>query len=331
SNVLGTGFAITLILVVLYAVLGSSGIRFAVAATAFLFFVAVIYPLLFIRLLGALAFPLSLDVVVGWMMILSILGATIIAARRNQWVLIAALIYSAALCLNWPNPNSRYLVPIAPLLIWGAIAGLQIQDPRITRIWPWARPILLTVFIATLILSNLMLFGTDAWIARSGDFYARYEAGLDKNLINICAYLKKQCLNDRDVAVNERYTNMGKTRFSKFGVRATVMLSDLVTKYVPNKYAGDPTSQKSFYNWARRYKVKYYLVQQPISPWRVWHFRLSASLQQSLTHEPVEYESGGWQLYKIVDKGPPTPNNAPYASLINVPEVKNWPRRVPGL
>jgi hypothetical protein len=249
--------------------------------------------------------------------------------RRKQWILLAALIYSAGLCLNWPNPNSRYLVPIAPLLIWGVIAGIQSFQPRTPRVWPWARPLMLGLFIGTFILANVALFGIDAWIARSSDFYGRYEAGLDKNLINICNYLSKQKLDEHDVAVNEHYTNIGKMRLSKFGVRATVMLGDVVTKYVPNKYAGDPTSQKNFYNWSRRYKVKYYLVQQPTSPWRVWHFRLSPKLQEALTHEPVGFESGGWYLYRMVDKGPDA--KPPFAVQVNVPDVHNWPRRVPGL
>jgi hypothetical protein len=333
ASIGGTLLAIGLVLAILYAIFGGNTRHLLISTGIFAAFLIAIFVAGRIGLVDIHPFPypLSLDVVVGWMMIITIAVVAVREARNHRWLLVAAMIYSAGLCLNWPNPNSRYLVPIAPLLIWGTIHFLQTFRPNTPRVWPWAQPLLRTTFIATLILANGALFGIDAWIARSHDFYARYEAGLDKNLINICNYLRKQGLDDRDVAVNERYTNMGRQRWSKFGVRATVMLSDVVTKYVPNKYAGDPTSQKSFYNWARRYKVKYYLVQQPTSPWRVWHFRLTASLQQSLTHEPVEYVSGGWQLYKIIDKGPPTPTNAPYAQLINVPEVKNWPRRVPGL
>jgi hypothetical protein len=331
ASVVGTALALALLFLALYAIFGGNWRHFLIAAGVL---IAVVFAAVFIAMVGIVEihpfpFPLSLDVVVGWMMILALLTIAVREARNRHWIMIAAMIYSAGLCLNWPNPNSRYLVPITPFLIWGTLAALQLDDRRITRVWPWARPALLWSFIATLIIANLALYGIDAWIARSNDFYGRYEAGLDKSLINICAYLGKQKPGEHDVAVNAHYVNIGKMRESKFGVRATVMLGDVITKYVPLKYAGDPTSQKIFYNWARRYKVKYYLVQQPISPWRVWHFRLSPKLQESLTHEPVGFESGGWRLYHMVDKGADA--QAPYATLVDVAEAHNWPRRVPGL
>ncbi len=327
AGILGTALAIVLVLLALYAALGFNRLYFLSASAIFLVGVLLVFVLARRGVFEVK--PLPLDTVLGWVMILAILFVAIQGICRRQWILLAALVYAALLCLNWPNPNSRYLVPIAPLLIWGTLAALQQVDLRIPRVWSWARPLMLWLFIATIIIANLVLFGIDAWIARSHDFYGRYEAGLDKSLINICAYLNKQKPGEHDVAVNAHYVNMGKMRESKFGVRATVMLGDVVTKYVPWKYAGDPTSQKIFYNWARRYKVKYYLVQQPVSPWRVWHFRLSPKLQESLTHEPVGFESGGWRLYKMVDKGPEA--QPPYAVLVDVPDVKNWPRRVPGL
>jgi hypothetical protein len=326
SGVLGTGLAITLVLITLYAIVGLN-LRFLISAGLFLGAVAVLALLGRDDLIDVK--PLQLDTVVGWMMILPIVILAFRSAGQHQWILLAAMLYSAALFVNWPNPNARYLVPIAPLLIFGVIHAIQTLQFSTPRVWPWARPLLLYSFIGTLILCNLGLLGIDAWVARSKNFYARYEGGLDSNLINICNYLRKQGVSDRDVAVNEKYTNLGKIRDSKFGVRATVMLTDVITKYVPKKYNGDPTSQKNFFLWARRSHVKYYLVQKPTSPWRVWHFRLSPKLQEALTHEPVTFESSGWQLFKISDKAPENP--PPYATLINVPEVRNWPRRVPGL
>ena len=279
AGVVGSIMAFGVLIAILYAWLWDTPRRFFLAAAIVTGLVALNWAA---NARGhVLVRPIGIDVLLGWIMIFAIALIAIQGIRQHQWIMLAAMLYAAALCLNWPNPNSRYLVPIAPLLIWGTVAGVQSFRPKVTRVWPWARPLLLYSFIATLIVTNLALLGIDAWIASSGDFYARYEGGLDKNLINICNYLRKQSLTDRDVAVNERYTNIGKMRYSKFGVRATVMLGDFVTQYVPQKYAGDPTSQKNFYNWARRHHVKYYLVQQPTSPWRVWHFRLSPRLAGS--------------------------------------------------
>ena len=68
--------------------------------------------------------------------------------------------------------------------------------------------------------------------------------------------------------------------------------------------------------------VQWYLFQQEISPWRVWHFRIPPRLQEWLTHKPVPPPSQGWTLYR---------RSGMQWVKVDVPHVANWPRRVPGL
>jgi len=86
--------------------------------------------------------------------------------------------------------------------------------------------------------------------------------------------------------------------------------------------------------------VKFALFQLPISPWRVWHFRLPAALQKALSREDVPPPSAGWVLYRYVAPVNVTiPLPLPHVMTvqqakwvkIDVPVVHNWPTRVPGM
>ena len=142
-------------------------------------------------------------------------------------------------------------------------------------------------------------------------------------------------MGDGDLAVSEIYTNLGKRRISKAGLRAAVMLSDVVVKSVPDRVGDDPMRGK-FLASARSKHVKWYLYQAPISPWRLWHFRVPAWLQKSLSHEEVPPESGGWILYRYV---PPVNSFVPLPMSqvvtlvpgkwvkVDVPTSHHWPTR----
>src|SRR5207237_115848 len=154
-----------------------------------------------------------------------------------------------------------------------------------------------------------------------GDFYGRYEGGLDQSLISCIKYLNIRGMNDGELAVSEWYTNLGRKRQSKFGLRATVMLSNRVVKSMPGKWdAGDVTKAR-FISWTRSRHIKYFLYQQPISPWRVWHFRLPRGLQKALSREEVGPPSAGWVLYRYV-----APVNAtmplPIPHIVTVAQAK---------
>ena len=51
--------------------------------------------------------------------------------------------------------------------------------------------------------------------------------------------------------------------------------------------------------------VRYYLWQPPISPWRVWHFRLGW-LEKARTGHTAEIDNSAWQLFRLERDGSTT-------------------------
>ena len=110
-------------------------------------------------------------------------------------------------------------------------------------------------------------------------------------------------------------------RASKFGLRATVMLTGLEVINVPLDAADDPASMK-FIRWHRQHRVvQWYLFQHEISPWRVWHFRVPAAVQEWMSGKPVAKPSAGWVLFR----------RGTQWEQVDVPRVQGWPTHVPGL
>ncbi len=178
-----------------------------------------------------------------------------------------------------------------------------------------------------------MLWAVDMRVARSSDFYERYEGGTHAELIAACRYIFQNDLGeDRGLAVSEKYQNMGKNRFSKAGLRTTVLLTDRVVRAVPEGYSFEPGGAVDVAGWARREGVRYYFWQEPYLLWRVWHFKLSPQLQEDLTGQPVtqiperDLALGGWRLYELH-----TSRRGQVLRRVEVDPATDWPRRVPGL
>ena len=88
-------------------------------------------------------------------------------------------------------------------------------------------------FVGGTVLCNLALYGLEVSVERSRDFYASYEAGLDQNLIAAAKYLTAHGVKDNQIAVSSRYQNLGRTRSSPFGLRATTLLTGRAIVSVP--------------------------------------------------------------------------------------------------
>jgi len=357
-----------------------------------------------------------LGIVVGWLVITALGAKLVDAVLRFQWLWLGLAAYCAVLCINWPNANARYLVPITPLLFIGVIQGVRLllvgsiggmerdrfvamllivaallvtvvelivlRRPEATlvvwtltaawllRLWgrsgPADRParvgqLAVGTFAFSVLLVNGALYAIDLRVARSHDFYAHYEAGFNEQLIQACYQLNQAGLKDAELAVAERYVNLGKVRKSKYAVRAAVLLTGRAVQTVKDKNAGEPKSE--LLKWCQRRKVLYYLDQRPSVPWRVWHFVLPRWLNEKLVNVPLGADTSGWTLYEIhIDPVPAMPYAAPTnfaqrvthrvlplavpttqpatrpatefrrsASKVDLPTVKHWPIRVPGM
>lgn len=267
---------------------------------------------------------------VGWIVLGSLITIAIIRGRFfGQWIWAVILIYSLALAVNWPRPNARYLVPIAPLILLGVLLFFSwVAETYGARGGIKALNLgLLGGFVATLIICNGALYACDVWVARSSNqFYAKYEAGLESDLISAAKWLNDHNVGEGQVAVCQRYVNLGKIGNSWLGLRATSLLTNRAIVAVPSRYTkyGDPRSYDPFLAWARSpgINVKYVLFQPDVSPWRVFHFRM-AWLQKAMTKQDVVDTGAGWRLYAIPEKGD--------AERISIKPTDGWPTRVPGL
>lgn len=263
----------------------------------------------------------------GWIVI-GLLALTMCSAiRSRQWLWIGVAAYTGGLCLLWPAPNARYFVPVAPFIILGVILGLQ----HLRLLTQWSRhsgkvAMLLPLFVASLVVTNVALLTIDVVVFRSGaNFYRNYEGGLNQDLIAIAQHLRSVPAG-RNIAVSQRYVNLGRTKTdSKYGVRALHLLTARPILGAPQKTGLRPNKPLNEWAASREVNARYYVYQQPANPWRLWHFRLPPWIQRKLSKEPVlEVPSGGWQLYEWR-------RNRGFVLSDDVTPDVDLPTRVPGM
>jgi len=261
-------------------------------------------------------------IVVGYFGIF-LLGVTVVRAwRKCQWMWVGLGVSCGTLFVMWPDATGRYLIPWTPLLLIALLEPLLVFAKSGGRTRRVALGLFYT-FLISAIACNAALFSVEAWVARQHNFYAAYDAGLDHDLISIAHYLIDHGVADNQIAISPKYVNLNHPRYTRWGIRATLALTDRTMLLVPRMVIGDtakPPAQLAM-DWAHQYHVKYYISQPPISPWRVWHFRLGW-LQKRVTHKPVIPTRSSWQLWDVSGKDPVE---------ITVPPVHGWPTHVPDL
>lgn len=268
---------------------------------------------------------------VGWAVIGLLIYTAAGSARRGDLLPLAVVCYGLALTVLWDNINSRYLVPIAPLILLFVIVALQRLDVRMVR-WPRrAVGAIAWVFVGTIALVNGSLWGIEVTVAHADDFYETYEAGANAELIAICDYLRTHATHGENIAVSRRYTNFNSTRYSNFGPRTAVLLTDLRVTVLPDSKTGfdwqNLASVSRYARFARKEDLDFTIFQEESTPWRVQHFKLPASLQAQLSGEPAGEPSGGWKLYHLTSDGIQTRQ----LHAVEVEKPHAWrPRRVPG-
>jgi hypothetical protein len=280
-----------------------------------------------LRLSGSVGALWWVAMILGW----GVIGLLLLAAwrqiRLGGWLLPAVVVYSLLLTLNWALPNSRYLVPVAPLIVVGIILGIAELMNFFTRRWlnktaHYGGALLL----AGVLLANGALYVTDVWVMRAADFYDRWEAGLYRDVLASAKLLNQKGVEDGHVAVNPRYVNFGRPRYLPSGMRALVMLTGKQTVSVPRGVASHHENHPDLRRWIGPNGVRWCLRQNDSQRWRVRHFLLPGCIHRHLTTQPFNPEQrDGWQLYRHVGAGSPL--------LVELPELSpdDYPRRVPGL
>ncbi|HEX8524364.1 MAG TPA: hypothetical protein VF669_19065 [Tepidisphaeraceae bacterium] len=301
------------------------------------------------RAAGSSKLLANIATVTGWILLGLITITTVVATLQRRWLWLATCAYCAILALGWQNVNARYYVPVAFLLTIGILlAANQLHTWFTNRNHRRVITGATLAFIASVALCNGLLYAVEMSVARSSHFAQRYETGLNMSLISAGEFLMKlpNPPKDGEIAVSGRYTNMNRPRPSPFALRVLALLTDRVVQTPRFKLTDvNPTlpgrNAKLLRNWlytdSDKVRVKWYLYQPPINPWRVWHFRLGW-YQKWQTGQTSDTDDSRWHLYKVLEekpeKGKPVdPLNPPEVKLVEVfpPPVDKYPTRVPGL
>lgn len=260
----------------------------------------------------------------GWIVYIFVAACAADAVRSRQWLLPMVVLYTIALCLNWPHANARYLVPLVPLILLMIVRGSAILQTIARRRWQqltWRS--LATVGLASVVICNAALYAVDVSVMRSHHFYDRYEAGTYKSLIAAAQYLRDANIGNWQTCVNVEYKNLNKRRMSDTSLRILSMLTGKAMLKLPKEYTklNLPRDREFRTKIINRNHVSYYLEQPPIEPWRVWHFRMGW-LERRVTGEAPKDTGCEWTLYRC--------NGSEVPVQVPLPEVKLFPTRVPG-
>jgi hypothetical protein len=136
--------------------------------------------------------------------------------------------------------------------------------------------------------------------------------------VNIAFFLNGRRIGDGEVAVGHYFHNINRRRVNTFSLRALAMLTGRRIRVV-RREIGDPATSPGFLPWAEARGIRYLVHRPPVSPWRVWHFRVPG-LQERLSRQVPTGPTPYFVLYEIR-------NGALHP--VSVPEVEDWPRRVP--
>jgi hypothetical protein len=253
-----------------------------------------------------------LSALLGWTLVALLMVMIIVSLRRRRWLWAGVAVYTGALAMGWNVINSRYYVPIAFLITVGVVLAAQqlllwSAASAHARIWRGAIATLFITFVGTVVLTNLATYAIEVRIARSADFYQRYEAGLNETIIAACQYLNAlppgERPRDGEIAVSQRYTNLGRSRSLPSSMRIAILLTGrafITPRFKDTTVSPDVQTAKgaAIRKWLQAHGARYYLWQPPISPWRVWHFRMGW-LEKARTGRTSEVDAAGWQLWRL--------------------------------
>ncbi|MFP4029304.1 MAG: hypothetical protein ACLFWL_16065 [Candidatus Brocadiia bacterium] len=219
--------------------------------------------------------------------------------REKHWIWLGAILYNCVFVLIW-HPLPRYLLPVAPLLIYALFTGLSYAmsyvDRKLTLKNSKLLDLPLYLLLGAIVLPNLAILSVVVGVQRSQDYYGTYMAGRCEELIASGDYLRNHAPPNSKVGINPRYVNFGQNKSNTFGKAAVVMLTGLpVAESAIKVSASGPDAETM--DWARANDIDYFLYQPPTSPWRIWHFRMPW-LQKWVKGQSDVERNPYWELYR---------------------------------
>jgi hypothetical protein len=257
----------------------------------------------------------------GWVLLALLMVSTVRLARQRNWLLAGVVAYALPLYARVGYPCPRYLLPFAPLILFGMVDGIRTVG-RGPIASPWrtvARGAQVALF-AGIAVCNLALYAVDVRMLHSDDFYRTYYAGQAEPLVSAARWLRREGVGHWEVAINATYININLRRSNCFGLQGLHLLLNRCVLTVPARvHEGPPDGELA--RWFLDRGVRYYVYRPPVEPWRVWHFRMPG-LQQMVTGRRPARASPYFELYELRDGR---------FARVDLRDGKWRVRRVPGL
>lgn len=306
--------------------------------------------------------------VVGWGVIALLGYLAVVEARRGEWLWVALAAYTGGICLNWDNINSRYFVPVAPLIIVGLLLATRrlgaAYPPGAFDAWKWLRRGL----IYSILLCNLAMFGVDVIVMRSARFYETFEAGQHKDLIAAARFLMALPPAPPLPATNPATPRAATRPVARVAVGVATAPGTRPAPFVHRPDHGDVLVNERYENLGRPRSSKAgsramvlltdrfikpldgkisRVVRPPVKQTSLtkimrhrkteWYFAQAPAVPWRLWHFPVP----DWLYRRLSKDGPTTPsggwalyhfdrNESTFTPYPFAP-VENWPTRVPGM
>ncbi|HEY7087505.1 MAG TPA: hypothetical protein VH518_05405 [Tepidisphaeraceae bacterium] len=277
---------------------------------------------------GLLAYPAmqqkatrELCNVLGWILIGIMCIPTIAHAKRRDWLTLAVMLHLAVLFARWASPLPRYIMLLAPLILWMIYDGITRCFALLPMRLAPVRTALLNAVFAVLISGNGVIYLTELLVMRNHHFYQRVEGGTIKELVDAAWYLDRlpKSSTPYEIAISPRRMNLDHEYFTGGHFRALNFLTNrpiLSVPSEPEELCREPDAD--VIKWLKEHNARFYLYEPPIWVIMPGHFSLLTSSQGI----PINKSETEWRLYEIVGDE---------ARRVELEPTEGWPRNVPGL
>jgi hypothetical protein len=232
-----------------------------------------------------------------FMVVLLVVGSLRLL-RSGYWWPAGLVTYFLPLWYLWgTRVKPRYMVPIAPILfvaIWvgaSVVSNWVVQEVRRRRGGDAGAPVYRTagrVAVAAMLLASLLLngaaYGVEFYLRRITpyDFYDQARQGGFAELVDICAYLRKNTPPDTDIWINR-----GASR------RIIGLLCDRDVHTVPKEVGiRNPQDSKRLRHFQASAKGRYLIALYDQNKWPQFHLPLAKPAPEGA---PARW----WQLFKV--------------------------------
>jgi hypothetical protein len=302
----------------------------------------------------------TLGNLLGW---IALVSAAAMAAReawhRRYW-LLGGFVMWLPVAITWPHPMARYLLPLGPLLVAGAVLGVPVIARAVTwsvmgeRVGRIASPgdrrsaidgvrrlgrrvgiLAGSVFFAGTILLNAPLLALEVYVQQSRPFYATTLGGAHRHLQAVGKHLATNGSDGDEIGVT--YIRFRNGRYLKrLGwAWAINWLTDRPVQVIPARLSVNPLDRRRgpklieymqergirWYVWQPPYGYYYHF---PAGGWSMWLLdgRDPRRLDEVWTNQPRRLARQDWQLWELVGDE---------LVRVEVEPVEDWPRVVPRL